>query len=438
MPGDRKCVYVAMACDLIHPGHLNVIRRARELGRVIVGLLTDRAIASYKRLPYMTYEQRKEVVENIKGVEQVVPQDTLDYVPNLRRLKPNYVVHGDDWREGVQKKVRQRVIEVLTEWGGQLVEVPYTDGISSTQLHQQIKRSGVMPEQRLGHLRRLLDAKLIVRVMEAHSGLTGLLVESVRLQADSSVREFDAVWLSSLTDSTNKGKPDTEAVDLTSRIRVVNEILEVTTKPIIYDGDTGGQPQHFAFMVRTLERLGVSAVVVEDKVGLKRNSLYGTEVFQEQAPIEDFAEKIRIGRKAGVTEEFMIVARIESLILDKGIEDALRRAEAYIHAGAGGILIHSYKKDPTEVREFCALYRRLSHVVPLFAVPTSYNTVTESELAEWGVNVVIYANHLLRSAYPAMLHTARSILEYGRSFEADKQLMSIKDVLALIPEGDWG
>lgn len=429
-----KTVYVGMSADLIHPGHLNILRKAAEIGDVTVGLLTDEAIASYKRLPYMTFEQRRVVVENLKGVCKVVPQATLDYVPNLRMLKPDYVVHGDDWRVGIQRETRQRVIDALKEWGGELVEVAYTQGISSTALNRALKEIGTTPEIRLRALRRLLAVKPMVRLLEAHSGLTGLIIEQARVDTPRGPREFDGMWASSLTESTARGKPDIETVDLTSRVNTINEILEVTTKPIVYDGDTGGIPEHFAFGVRTLERLGVSAVIIEDKTGLKKNSLFGTEVEQTQDSIEDFCRKISTGKRAQVTESFMIIARVESLILDKGVDDAMARAEAYIGAGADGIMIHSRRKTPAEVFDFCKRYNRLPNRRPLVAVPSSYNTVTETELADAGINLVIYANHLLRSAYPAMMKTACSILEHERSSEADTWLMSISEVLSLIPE----
>lgn len=428
-----KKVYVGMSADLVHPGHLNVLKKAAELGEVTVGVLTDRAIASYKRLPYMTFEQRKAVVESLKGVSQVVAQETLDYVPNLKKYKPDYVVHGDDWREGVQRKVRQQVIEALAEWGGELIEVPYTEGISSTQLNRALKEIGTTPDIRRRKLRRLLDAKPLVRLIEAHNGLTGLIVENVNVSTKNGPQEFDGMWGSSLTESTAKGKPDIEAVDVTSRTQTLHDLLEVTTKPIIYDADTGGKPEHFQFTVRTLERLGVSALVIEDKVGLKKNSLFGNEVEQTQDTIENFCVKIKAGKEAQVTDDFMIIARIESLILEKGMEDAIARARAYIEVGADGIMIHSRQKEPDEIFEFCDRYAEFAHKVPLVVVPSSYNKVTEEELIERGVNVVIYANHLLRAAYPAMVATARSILEHGRSAEADADLLSIKDILELIP-----
>jgi phosphoenolpyruvate phosphomutase len=430
----RKSVYVGMSADLIHPGHLNILKKANELGDVTVGLLTDAAIASYKRLPYMTFEHRREVVENLKGVTRVVPQETLDYVPNLKALRPDFVVHGDDWREGVQRETRQRVIDALAEWGGKLVEVAYTAGISSTALQKALREVGTTPDIRRSRLRRLLQVKPIVRFLDLHNALSGLIIENtVVSMPDGTKREFDGMWGSSLTDSTAKGKPDIEAVDVSARMTTLNEVLEVTTKPVIYDGDTGGQPEHFVFTVRTLERLGVSAVIIEDKTGLKRNSLFGTDVAQTQEEITAFCEKIRMGKKAQATDDFMIIARVESLILDKGVEDAMERAKAYLEAGADGIMIHSRRKSPDEIFEFCARFAQLPNRKTLVAVPSSYNTVTEEELGARGVNVVIYANHLLRSAYPAMVNTAKSILTHQRSAECDAQLLPIKDILELIP-----
>lgn len=428
-----KKVYVGMSADLVHPGHINIIKEATKLGEVTVGLLTDKAIASYKRLPFLTYEQRKIVVENIKGVQNVVPQKTLDYSANLRDLKPDYVVHGDDWGSGVQAGTRQKVIETLNECGGKLIEVPYTPGISSTQLHNDLKAIGTTPNIRLRTLRRLIAAKPFVRVLEVHNGLTGLIVENLKIEQDGAVREFDCMWSSSLTDSTAKGKPDIEAVDMTSRMATVNSIFEVTTKPLIFDADTGGRPEHFGFTVKSLERLGVSAVIIEDKVGLKKNSLFGTEVPQTQDTIENFCNKIRVGKEAQITGDFMIIARIESLILEKGLNDALKRARAYIKAGADSIMIHSKKKESKEIFEFCKRYNELSNRLPLVVVPSSYNKVYEEELVHAGAKIIIYANHMLRSAYPAMVHTAEFILKYGRSFECDENCMSINEILELIP-----
>lgn len=430
----EKIVYIGMSADLIHPGHLNIIAEGRKLGKVIVGLLTDAAIASYKRVPYLSFEQRKIIIENITGISEVIPQETLDYTTNLRVLKPAYVVHGDDWKEGIQQQARQQVIKVLKEWGGELVEVKYTEGISSTSLQKALNEIGITPQNRMKRLRRILAAKFCMRVMEAHNGLSGLIVENTKYKdAAGRVQEFDAIWISSLTDSMAKGKPDIEAVDVTSRLQTLNEILEVTTRPIIFDGDTGGKLEHFSFTVRSLERLGVSAIVIEDKVGLKRNSLLQEQSSQEQDSIESFCEKIRTGKKSCVTPDFMIIARIESLILGKGKEDAYARTKAYIEAGVDGVMIHSKSSEADEVLEFAKWYSLLPHKVPLIAVPTTYNAVSIAALEEAGVNIVIYANHLLRSAYPAMQQTALSILQHGRSKEAEERLLSINELLKLIP-----
>ncbi len=431
---EKKTVYVGMSADMIHPGHLNIIKEACKLGSVTVGVLTDAAIASYKRLPYLNYEQRAEIVANIKGVDRVVPQTTLDYVPNLRELKPDYVVHGDDWKEGVQQKTRQRIIEAMAEWGGKVIDIPYTQGISSTAMNQRLKEIGTTPEIRLKRLRRLIGAKKIVRILESHNGLTGLIIENTSVEVNGIKQEFDGMWASSLTDSTSKGKPDIEAVDITTRLHDLNDELEVTTKPIIFDGDTGGKMEHFVFTVRTLERLGVSAVIIEDKVGLKQNSLFGTDAVQTQDTIENFCNKIKAGKNAQITEDFMVIARIESLIAGKPVSDALERAYAYVTAGADAIMIHSKNKDGMDIKAFCEAFRQKNQGTPIVAVPTTYNQFTEEELASWGINVVIYANHMLRSAYPAMLGCAKSILAHGRSLEASNDYcMPIKEILELIP-----
>ncbi|MCP3994036.1 MAG: phosphoenolpyruvate mutase [bacterium] len=428
-----KQVYVGMSADLIHPGHINIIGEAAELGEVTIGLLTDAAIATYKRLPYLTYSQRETVVRNLKHVARVVPQETLDYSTNLRKYRPDIVVHGDDWRTGVQAETRQKVIDTLSRWDGRLVEISYTPGVSSTQLHAELKKIGTTPDVRLKRLQRLIEAKPLVRILEVHHGLTGLIVEHLTLQTDAGMREFDGMWSSSLTDSTAKGKPDIEAVDMTSRMTTINDIFEITTKPLIIDADTGGRPEHFGFSVRSLERLGVSAAIIEDKVGLKKNSLLGTDVEQTQASVPAFCHKIRAGKAAQITDSFMIIARIESLILDKGMDDAVLRAKAYIDAGADGIMIHSRRKEPTEILEFCSLYREFERRVPLVVVPSSYNRIRENELEQAGANIVIYANHMLRSAYPAMCRVAQSILQHGRSYECEGDCMPIKEILDLIP-----
>jgi len=428
-----KTVYVAIGADMIHPGHINILNHAAQHGEVVVGLLTDRAIASYKRLPHMNYAQRLAVVESLRVVSRVVPQETLDYVANLNQLRPNFVVHGDDWKTGIQRETRQRVIDALAQWGGELVEVPYTEGISSSLLNEAVKQVGTTPNVRLSRLRRLLESKDLVRILEVHNGLTGLIVESTQMERDGVQVEFDGMWGSSLTDSTARGKPDIEAVDISSRLQTIGEIFETTTKPLIFDGDTGGKPEHFVFTVRSLERLGASAVIIEDKEGLKKNSLFGTEVDQTQSTIEEFCVRLQMGKQAQVTDDFMIIPRIESLILEKGMDDAVRRAEAYIEAGADAIMIHSRRKEPDEVLEFCARASRFSTQVPIVAVPSSYNGVSEEELAAAGVRIVIYANHLMRAAYPQMRRVAETILASGRSKEADDLMAPISEALAIIP-----
>ncbi len=428
-----KTVYVGMSADLIHPGHINILKTAAKHGEIVVGLLTDKAIASYKRLPYMDYEQRKSVIENIKGVVRVIPQETLDYRVNLLKIRPDYVVHGDDWKEGVQSKTREAVIDTLTEWGGELIEVGYTEGISSTDLNKSLKDIGTTPDIRRKRLRRLIDSKSVVRILEAHNALSALIIENLIDKNEQGKVEFDGVWSSSLTDSTSKGKPDIEAVDLTTRTNTVNEIFEVTTKPMIFDADTGGIPEHFAFTVRTLERTGVSAVIIEDKTGLKKNSLFGNDVSQTQDSIDNFCHKIKVGKRAQISNEFMIIARIESLILEKGMDDAIARAKAYTEAGADGIMIHSRQNTPNEILAFCKLYRAYNANVPIIVVPTSFNQITAEELSKAGVNVVIYANHMLRAAYPGMVNVATSILKNDRSYEAEQNLLSIKEILNLIP-----
>jgi len=429
-----KKVYLGMIADIMHPGLINIINEGAKYGDVIIGLYTDKAIATHKRLPYLTYEQRETVVRSIQGVSDVVPQDDWSYVPNLVKYKPDYIIHGDDWLQGPDKYIRDEVFKVMEAMGGKVIEIPYTKGITSSGLAEELESLGTTPQARLKSLRRLITAKPIVRIMESHCGLTGLIIEHTKVEVGNEIREFDGMWASSLTDSTSKGKPDIEAVDLTTRLHDLNDSLEVTTKPVIYDGDTGGKTEHFVFTVRTLERLGVSAVIIEDKVGLKQNSLFGTDAVQTQDSIEGFCSKIQAGKEAQVTRDFMIIARCESLIAGKPVEDALERCHAYVAAGADGIMIHSKNKDGQDIKEFCQRFREVDNHTPIVAVPTTYGQFTEAELAEWGINIVIYANHMLRSAYPAMVKCAERILETTRCQEAsDEYCMPIKQILNLIP-----
>lgn len=427
-----KQVYICFSTDILHNGHLIILKKAAVLGEVTVGLLTDEAVASFKHYPLIPLEERIQMFESIKGVSRVVVQESLDYSDILRKLKPDIVVHGDDWLVGYQANIRQKVLDVLHEWGGELVEYPYTHTPTEESL-SHLDQLLSLPETRRSRLRRLLAYKPCLSVLEAHNGLTGLIVEKTVVETEQGRRQFDAIWVSSLCDSTAKGKPDIELVDMTSRINTIEEIMEVTTKPIILDGDTGGQVEHFVYNVQTLERMGISAIIIEDKKGLKKNSLFGTGAGQMQDSIEDFCAKIAAGKNAQKTRDFMIIARCESLILEQGLEDALQRCHAYVKAGADGIMIHSRQKTPDEVYAFCDTFRKDDPKTPIVVVPTTYNDVPEEELAAHGVNVVIHANHLIRSAFPAMQATARTILQHHCSKDADKLCMSIKEILTLLP-----
>lgn len=428
-----KTVYIGMTADILHHGHINVIEIGRTYGDVVIGLLTDRAVSKYKRLPYLEYDNRKRILENIAGVTKVVPQDDWDYVPNLRAVRPDFMVHGDDWLSGSQRKYRDGAVAAMAEWGGQIIEVPYTKGVSSDRLDTQTRALGTTPDIRLRQLRRQIDASKLVRVLEVHSPLCGLIVETATAARDDRTVQFHAMWSSSLTDSTVRGKPDIEALDHTARLSGINELFEVTTKPLLYDADTGQRAEHFSFTVRSLERMGVSGVIIEDKTGLKKNSLLGTDVAQEQDSIENFCEKIRAGKAAQVTDDFLVIGRIESLILNRGMEDALNRARAYVDAGADGIMIHSRNKSPAEIFEFCDRFREKDANTILVVVPTSFDEVYEHEFEARGVNVVIYANHLLRASYPAMMNVARTILEKGRCKEVGPMCLSVNEILRLIP-----
>lgn len=431
---ENRTVYMCFSTDMIHSGHIAIIRKAEKLGKLIVGVLSDEAVASYKRFPLLPFEERKTMFENIAGVYEVVEQKTLSYKENLEKYHPTYVVHGDDWQTGFQKPIRDEVCSVLASYGGQLVEYPYSKDEKYTDLEKRARAELATPDIRRARLKKELAMKGTITAMEAHSGLTGLIVENTIVEENGGARQFDAMWVSSLCDSTAKGKPDIELVDMTSRFRTIDDICEVTTKPIIFDGDTGGLTEHFIYTVRSLERMGVSMVIIEDKTGLKKNSLFGTEVKQTQANIEEFSEKIRAGKKAQRTKDFMICARIESLILERGMDDALERAFAFTDAGADAIMIHSRKKDPAEIFEFVEKFRAKDTTTPLVVVPTSFNTVTEEEFKERGVNIIIYANQLTRTGFPAMQNAAKMILANHRAKECDDVCMPFKDIIRLIPE----
>ena len=419
-----KKVYTCFCTDVIHEGHLNILKRAGEYGEVYVGVLSDAAMVGFNRFPTIPIEQRMEIVRQTGLAKEVLLQQEIMYDQVIEKLRPDYVVHGDNWSNGPEKVIRENVINNLEKFGGELVEIPYTYNENVKRIDDQMKEKLAMPEFRRKRLRQLIEMRPIVKTLEVHSGLTGLIAEKTVVESNGQPDQFDAMWISSLCDSTAKGKPDIELVDMSSRIRTIDDVMDVTTKPIILDGDTGGLVEHFVYNVRTLERMGVSAVIIEDKTGLKKNSLFGTEVEQTQDSIENFCEKIRMGKKALRTEEFMIIARIESLILERGMEDALNRARAYVKAGADGIMI----------LEFCQKFREEDGKTPIVVVPTSFNSITEEELARAGVNIVIYANQLTRSAFPAMQSTAEEILKNHRALEADSRLMPFKDIIRLIDE----
>lgn len=433
MTEHRKSVYMSFSTDVIHGGHTSIIQKAAELGELTIGMLTDEVVVSYKRFPVLKYDERVKLIKSIKGVSKVVPQNSLSYAENLRKYMPDFVVHGDNWVKGFQKPIRDEVEQVLLEYGGELIEYPYSNNEDYEQLELSQREQLSMPDARRARLKKLLEMKPLVSVIEAHSGITGLIAEKTTVLIDGETRQFDAMWSSSLCDSTVKGKPDIELLDMSKRFQIIDEIMDVTTKPIIVDADTGGQVEHFVYNIKTLERMGVSAVIIEDKTGLKKNSLFGTDVEQTQDTIENFSEKIRAGKAALKTKDFFLIARIESLILEKGMEDALTRAFAFVEAGANGIMIHSRKKDPNEIFEFCEKFRIKDPSTPLVVVPSSFNTVTEDEFAKRGVNIVIYANQLTRTGFPAMQRAAESILENKRAKEADDMCMSINEILTLIP-----
>lgn len=429
-----KKVYTCFCTDVIHEGHLNLLREAQKYGTLTVGVLCDEAMVKYNRFPAFGLKERIQMVEEIEGVSEVIVQKTIMYDHVIRELKPDYVVHGDNWREGPMKAIRDNVLALLREYGGELIEIPYTYNANVKRIDTQMREKMSMPEYRRKRLRQLIELCPIVKTIEVHSGLTGLIAEKTVVAHNGELDQFDAMWISSLCDSTAKGKPDIELVDMTSRYRTIDDVMEVTTKPIIFDGDTGGLTEHFLYTVRTLERMGVSAVIIEDKTGLKKNSLFGNEVAQTQDTIENFCEKIRSAKEVQLTDDFMIIARIESLILEQGMEDAMNRARAYVKAGADGIMIHSRKKEPDEILEFCDLFRAEDQKTPIVVVPSSFNSITEDELAAHGVNICIYANQLTRSAFPAMEQTAKDILKYHRAQEVDERLMPIKDIISLIEE----
>lgn len=428
----KKIVYIGLAADILHEGHINILKKGNKLGKVIVGLLTDTAIAQYKKVPFLDYNQRKIVLENIKYVDEIIPQKTLDYVENLKKFRPSFVVHGDDWKTGIQKKTRARVINTLKRWGGKLIEPKYTKNISSTLIKSKIIHSGISPQNKISQLKRLIKVKNIVRILETHNSLNGLIIENLNIKKNSRLIEFDGMWSSSLTDSLTKGKPDNQSVDYSSRILGLNDIMDVTLKPMIFDADNGGRIEHISYLVKTLERIGVSGMIIEDKVGEKINSLFKNQDKAKQDSIKNFCKKIKIAKNARISNDFYIIARIESFILNKSLSDAMSRAKNYIKAGANAILIHSKERTPAQIFSFSKKFKKIYPDIPLVSVPSTYSKVRESDLIKNGFKVVIYANHMLRSAYPSMVTTAESILKNGRSFESEKNLTPINKIINLI------
>lgn len=429
----KSLVYIGLAADNIHHGHMRLLETGRNYGDIVVGLMTDSIIAEYKRVPYLNYEQRKKILLNLKGVIGVVPQNEYDYTKNILKYKPDFMVHGDDWKLNYEKKIRNNVIKALKQYGGKLIEIPYTKGVSSEAFNKNHDLNITTPDTRRGLLRRIIDLKKTSRFIEVHNPISALIGENVSVKKNGKFISFDGFWSSSLTDSTSMGKPDTEYIDYSFRLYNINNIFDVTTKPLIFDGDTGGKIEHFDLKIKSIERLGISAIIIEDKSGLKKNSLHLDTSNQTQENSKLFAEKIALGKKAQINDEFMIIARIESFILNKGINDAIKRANKYVSAGADGIMIHSKSKNPKEVFNFAKIFRKNFKNIPLVCVPSTYNQVTEKQLSDIGFNLIIYANHMLRASYPAMTKVARQILMNGRSKESNKNLMSINEILELIP-----
>ena len=427
----NKIVYVPLAVDILHTGHLNIINTAKKYGKVVVGLLSDNAIAEYKDLPTLNYDERYKIVKSLKNVQKILKQKTWDYSSILESLKPDFFVHGDDWKKGIQKNTRENVINLLKKNKGKLIEVAYTKNVSSTSIKSNLINH-LTPTSRISNLKRLMDNKKIVRILEAHSPLSGLIAENIKIEKGNKIVQFDAMWSSSLTDSSVKGKPDNQSLDFSSRFSGIGDILDVTTKPIIFDADNGGRLEHLPFTIRTLERLGVSAIMIEDKVGLKKNSLFSDQRGVKQDSIKDFCKKIKLVKKTRKSEDFLIGARIESFILGKGLQDGLKRAEAYSKAGADIILIHSKEKNPKEIFSFSKIFKKNKFYKPLVSVPSTYSKTTESMLIKNGFKIVIYANHMLRAAYPAMQNAAKSILKNQRSFELESKISSVKEVINLI------
>ena len=418
----EKTVYVGITGDMIHPGIINIIQQGAKYGRLIVGLLSNEAIATHKRIPYLTFEQRKAVIENIKGVSEVVPQEDWSYVPNLLKLKPDYIIHGDDWKTNYLKGIREEVFDVMKKIGGEVIEIPYTKGINSSQLFESTTNNGITAVQRLKSLRQLMNYKPIIRIMEANSGLSGLIIENLKIEKEDGIQRFDGIFIN-LLDSNPSGVSEQESSNFMLKLNTVTDILECTTRPIIYGGYTSDNYENITFTIEKLELMGISAIIIEDKF---KNT-------QELCNEEEFCLKIKEGKKAQINPDFMIIAGIEELILGKSMDDALKKALASIKAGADGILISSNQKNGDDIKEFCSKLRKENKNIPIVLIPTTYNQFTEKELGEWGANIIIYADYLKKVTYPAMKKCAETILKSERSLEVNEMCMPIKEILNLIP-----
>ena len=430
----NKTVYVPLAVDLLHSVHISILKKAKRYGKVIVGLMTDKAISEYKQLPILDYNERFKILSGVKFIDEIVEQKNWDYSENIKKYKPDYFIHGDDWKKGIQKNQRKKVIKTLKRYRGKLIEISFSKNISSSEIKEKIINYVSNSNNKVSRLKQMMKAKNLVKILESHNSLTGLIIENLKIKKKKINVEFDGMWSSSLTDSATKGLPDNSSLSFSARISSLNDMMDVTTKPLVFDADNGGQLEHLPYLVRSLERSGVSAIIMEDKVGLKKNSLFKNQSGTKQDKPEHFAKKIKIISNSRKNKDFMVIARIESFILGKGLKDALKRAEIYSKAGANAILIHSKETTPKEIFSFAREFRKSKNFIPLVSVPSTYSKTYEKDLIKNGFKLVIYANQLLRAAYPAMLNTAKDILVNSRSFDAEKsnKIIPISEIISLV------
>jgi len=288
-------------------------------------------------------------------------------------------------------------------------------------------------KERVGLLKKLIEEKGFVRLIEVHNGLSALIAQMCSVKKEENVIEYDGFWESSFTDSASKGIPDAEIVGYDSRLVTIDEILNVTSKPMIIDGDTGGSAAQFEYLVRKLGRLGVSGIIIEDKMFPKRNSL-DKDAKQILEDPEVFSQKIQRGQEVKLGEDFFIIARIESLIAGRSLNDAVSRARQYIIAGADGIMIHSKKDTPNDILSFASEYEKICIELKrrpiLVCVPTTYNLITDKELHDHGFNVIIHANQMLRAAHKSMKKVSEVMLRNDRGFEAEALCSPVSEVFS--------